>query len=214
MEMEVAPPPLSEDNAAPLPPVEDEDAPPPPADEDAPPPPADEDAPPPPVPPEEPSVTAPALPPDTDLVNPTVPHVEAMIRFSEGLAAIIQEDPLLCDLPSQLTLEELKSKVALEYGQAMTVNVRRADDIVMPVVIAINGTVRDLKNAIKLYFNLKQERESEIRRPKHISWRYIWRTYYLYYEGTKLENDRKKLKDYGIKNRDEVTFIKRLTAKN
>ena len=37
----------------------------------------------------------------------------------------------MCDLPAEVTLEEVNSQIAVEYGQAMTVFVRRADDIVM-----------------------------------------------------------------------------------
>ena len=42
-----------------------------------------------------------------------------------------QTDPLLCDLPTEITLEEINSQIALEYGQAMVVNVRRADNVVL-----------------------------------------------------------------------------------
>lgn len=44
---------------------------------------------------------------------------------------IFQNDPLLCDLPAEITLDEINSQIALEYGQAMVVNVRRADDQAM-----------------------------------------------------------------------------------
>ena len=37
-------------------------------------------------------------------------------------------DPLLQDLPTRITTEELQSQIALEHGQAMTVYLRRADD--------------------------------------------------------------------------------------
>ena len=50
-------------------------------------------------------------------------HVKARIIF--------QTDPLLCDLPKEITLEEINSQIALEYGQAMVVNVRRADNVVL-----------------------------------------------------------------------------------
>ena len=42
-----------------------------------------------------------------------------------------QNDPLLYDLPTEVTLEEINSCIALEYGQAMVVNVRKANDEVM-----------------------------------------------------------------------------------
>ena len=44
---------------------------------------------------------------------------------------IFKTDPLLEDLPQEVTLEEVTSQLALEYGQAMSINVCRADSQVM-----------------------------------------------------------------------------------
>lgn len=131
-------------------------------------------------------------------------HSELLDIFQEGLARLVQ-DPLLCDLPIQVTLEEVNSQIALEYGQAMTVRVRKACGEVMPIVVVQNATVLELKKAISRYMVLKQQREGGIR---HFSWRYVWRTYHLAFEGQKLDNNN-KLRDYGIRNRDELTFMKR-----
>ncbi|XP_060219878.1 U11/U12 small nuclear ribonucleoprotein 25 kDa protein isoform X2 [Meriones unguiculatus] len=106
---------------------------------------------------------------------------------------MVVQDPLLCDLPIQVTLEEVNSQIALEYGQAMTVRVCKMDGEVMPVVVVQNATVLDLKKAIQRS--------------------YVWRTYHLISAGEKLTEDRKKLRDYGIRNRDEVSFIKKLRQK-
>lgn len=138
-----------------------------------------------------------------------LPHSEAVDVFQEGLAMVVQ-DPLLCDLPIQVTLEEVNSQIALEYGQAMTVRVCKTDGEVMPVVVVQNATVLDLKKAIQRYVQLRQEREGGV---QHISWSYVWRTYHLMAAGEKLTEDRKKLRDYGIRNRDEVSFIKKLRQK-
>ncbi|XP_053349243.1 U11/U12 small nuclear ribonucleoprotein 25 kDa protein isoform X1 [Clarias gariepinus] len=154
-----------------------------------------------------------------------LPHSEFLDICEEGLALIVQ-DPLLCDLPIQVTLEEVNSQVALEYGQAMTVRVCKADGEVMPIVVVQSATVLDLKKGIQRFMELKQQREGGI---KHISWRYVWRTFHLVFNGERLEDDKKKLKDevhlkgvgirasltgiYGIRNRDEVTFMKKLRKK-
>ncbi|KAI1883911.1 hypothetical protein AGOR_G00220960 [Albula goreensis] len=138
-----------------------------------------------------------------------LPHSEFLDIFEEGLARIVQ-DPLLCDLPIQVTLEEVNSQVALEYGQAMTVRVCKADGEVMPIVVVQNATVLDLKRAVRRFMELKQQREGGV---EHISWRYVWRTYHLAFDGEKLDDDKMKLKDYGIRNRDEVTFMKKLRKK-
>ncbi|KAF7646998.1 hypothetical protein LDENG_00179300 [Lucifuga dentata] len=139
----------------------------------------------------------------------TLPHSEILDIFEEGLARLVQ-DPLLCDLPIQVTLEEVNSQIALEYGQAMTVRVLKADGEVMPIVVVQNATVLDLKKAIRRFMELKQQREGGV---KLISWQYVWRTYHLVFQGEKLEDDKMRLKDYGIRNRDEVTFMKKLRKK-
>uniref|UniRef100_A0ABM5EZG4 U11/U12 small nuclear ribonucleoprotein 25 kDa protein n=1 Tax=Pogona vitticeps TaxID=103695 RepID=A0ABM5EZG4_9SAUR len=135
-------------------------------------------------------------------------HAEVLELWQAGLARLVR-DPLLCDLPAQVTAEEISSQVALEYGQAMTVRVRRADapEAPMPVVVVQNASVLDLKKAIQRFVQLKQEREGGI---QHISWKYVWRTYSLSFFGEKLDDDQKKLREYGIRNRDEVTFVKKL----
>lgn len=138
-----------------------------------------------------------------------LPHSEFLDIFEEGLALMVQ-DPLLCDLPIQVTLEEVNSQVALEYGQAMTVRVCKADGEVMPIVVVQSATVLDLKKAIRRFMELKQQREGGV---KHVSWKYVWRTFHLVFNGEKLEDDNRKLKDYGIRNRDEVTFLKKLRKK-
>ncbi|XP_052762423.1 U11/U12 small nuclear ribonucleoprotein 25 kDa protein-like isoform X2 [Mya arenaria] len=134
-------------------------------------------------------------------------HTGAMALVKKELTDIIKSDPLLCDLPPEITLDEINSQVALEYGQAMVVNVIRADNQVMGVVVTQNATVLDLKHAIKRHFLLHQSR---IGGTTVLSWRYIWKRHWLYYDGQRLSENNDKLKEYGIRNKDEVTFVKRL----
>ncbi|KAJ7426786.1 small nuclear ribonucleoprotein U11/U12 subunit 25 [Willisornis vidua] len=70
-----------------------------------------------------------------------------------------------------------------------------------------NASVLELKKALRRHFQLRQARQGGV---QHLSWKYIWRTYHLTYAGEKLADDRKKLREYGIRNRDEVSFIKKL----
>uniref|UniRef100_A0A8C5Q887 SNRNP25 ubiquitin-like domain-containing protein n=1 Tax=Leptobrachium leishanense TaxID=445787 RepID=A0A8C5Q887_9ANUR len=142
-------------------------------------------------------------------VDEILPHAEITDIFQEGLAMLVQ-DPLLCDLPIQVTLEEINSQIALEFGQAMTVKICKASGEVMPVVIVQNATVLDLKRAIQRYIQLKHQREGGI---QHISWKSVWRTYHLSFDGEKLAIDEKRLNEYGIKNRCEISFVKKLKNK-
>lgn len=137
-------------------------------------------------------------------------HQEALESIHAELTSLARTDPLLNTLPVPFTLEEINSLVALENGQAMTVNVYRADDEIMPVIVEQTATVLDMKHAIQRYLTLKQSRENV---KTKISWRYVWKTYSLFYDGQRLIDDHRKLKDYGIGNRDTVTFIKRFKEK-
>ena len=62
--------------------------------------------------------------------NSDLTHQEVMGIVKTNLRQILT-DPLLCDLPYDVTTEEINLQLALEYGQAMTVNVRRQDGEVL-----------------------------------------------------------------------------------
>lgn len=46
-----------------------------------------------------------------------------------------------------------------------------------------------------------------------ISWRYIWKTYYLQHGTEIMRNDNELVANYGVRNRSEIQFVKRLTKK-
>ncbi|XP_033123407.1 U11/U12 small nuclear ribonucleoprotein 25 kDa protein-like [Anneissia japonica] len=147
---------------------------------------------------------------EEDPFSKEMPHQDAMKVIKEGIEEAIGDDPLLCDLPTDVTPEEVSLQVALEYGQAMLVNVCREDGEVMPIVVLQGASVLDLKKAIARYISLKFNREGIT---KSVSWRFVWRRYWLSFGGHNLTQDNKLIKDYGIKNKDPVTFVKRLKGK-
>lgn len=67
--------------------------------------------------------------------------------------------------------------------------------------------MRDLKRAIQRSFYLRQQR---LRSKTKLSWRYVWRTYHLQHGGVTMRNDRELVVDYGVKNKSEICFVKRL----
>jgi len=138
-------------------------------------------------------------------------HPEVMSLFSEKLAEIMS-DPLLIGLPNEPTLDEVNSQIALEHGRAIVVNVRQQNETntVLPVVVIQNATVHDLKKAIQRHISLKLSREGG---PNIVSWKHVWKTYWLSFQGQKLTEDHQPLKQYGIQSKDEVTFVKRLRRK-
>ncbi|XP_063231299.1 U11/U12 small nuclear ribonucleoprotein 25 kDa protein-like [Bacillus rossius redtenbacheri] len=138
-------------------------------------------------------------------------HEELLEVTGATLADLLGCDPLMSDLPRGVTPEEVGAQVALEQGQSMTVRVVRADGEELAVVVPQRGaTVGDLKSAIRRHVTLTMARD---RRPVTVSWRYVWRTYWLYHDVQKLKDDGALLAEFGIRNKSKVKFVKRLHEK-
>jgi len=137
----------------------------------------------------------------------TLPELEAV--YERTLAELLAADPLLSELPAGLTAPEVRSLTALEHGTAMAVLVNRGDQLTR-LIVERTATVRDLQRALRCAVELKQERQ---RRPRRISWRYVWRTHWLCYKGRHLMDEQAKLEELGVTNKAEVCFVKRLRRK-
>ncbi|CAL1679256.1 unnamed protein product [Lasius platythorax] len=141
-----------------------------------------------------------------------VTHQELMKLTRTTIDNIIKNDPLLFGLPSDVTIEELKSQIAVAQGQAITLFLNRGELPKLAVVVPPhNTTVLDLKKAIKRHMNLSLKRENV---KKKISWKHIWKKYYLCFEDTRLSNDNENIKAYNITNKAELHFAKRRREKN
>ena len=90
------------------------------------------------------------------------------------------------------------------------------------------ATVKELKNAIKRYTILNDTRNNSGRDSDGdsdgdsntntnglvLNWKYVWKRYCLVYNNeTSLNDDSKLLKDYGIFNKCELKFSKKLFSK-
>lgn len=125
-----------------------------------------------------------------------------------SLRRLIAADKLLQDLPGDVTTEEVIAQVAVAQGQSITVTVLRNIDTPLFVVIPQQGaTVLDLKKAIQRCFTLRQQRTKS---KTKVSWKYVWRTYYLKHDGAVMKDDDKLVSFYGVKNKSELSFTKRL----
>lgn len=131
---------------------------------------------------------------------------DAMAIADAKIHSLISNDPLLGNLHPEVTVEELRSYLALEHGQAMSLRVLRADGDPYTVVVEQKATVLDLKKALQRHATLRMARKGVKR---VVSWRYIWRTYWLSFEGQPLNQDRMLLRDLGIHNNGELCFVKR-----
>lgn len=113
---------------------------------------------------------------DSDILN----HEELLKLTSSILTDLLPKDPVLKDLPCEVTLEEVNAQVALQFGRSMTVYVVRADGEELPIVVPQGtATVLDLKHAIKRHMGLRLMRQKN---NVKLSWRHIWKTHWLIFE--------------------------------
>lgn len=54
-------------------------------------------------------------------------HLLVMVKIKQKVEQLLQ-DPFLDDLSSDISLEEVKSRLAVEQGRAITIYVRRFDN--------------------------------------------------------------------------------------
>ncbi|KAK8757608.1 hypothetical protein V5799_004765 [Amblyomma americanum] len=130
-----------------------------------------------------------------------------MAIADKKMHALIRNDPLLNNLHPEVTTDELKSYLALEHGQAMSLVVHKADNDYYTVVVEQKATVLDLKKALRRHVTLRMARKGVKR---VLSWKYVWKTYWLSFEGELLRDDKAFLRDFGIRNNSQLLFVKRL----
>ncbi|KAL4712975.1 hypothetical protein ACJJTC_012045 [Scirpophaga incertulas] len=148
--------------------------------------------------------------PFADLAE-TLTHDDLVEVTNSSISALITSDPILNDLPPDIILEEIQSQIAVEHGQSITVFISREDEPRLKVIVPQNGTIRDLKKAIARHFEIQQKRTGN---NVKISWKYIWRTYDLTYDGLVLDNENSPFDDYGVCNKVILQFKKKKTKKN
>ncbi|KAG7208358.1 hypothetical protein KM043_014593 [Ampulex compressa] len=157
----------------------------------------------------------------TDLSVKDEPQQEQTVEFShqdlikltkQAIDDIVESDPLLSGLPSDVTLEELKAQIAVAQGQAITLYLDRGDLPKLGIVVPPhNTTVLDLKRAVKRHTTLSLKRENV---KKKISWKHVWKKYDLCFLDIKLSNNNENIKAYGIANKAELHYVKKRREKN
>lgn len=73
------------------------------------------------------------------------------------------------------------------------------------MIVKLDATLKDLKDSIREYYKLKHEKSPD-EFPKAVNWKYVWKNYCLMFEEEKLTDNLKQLRDYGLKNKSELTF--------
>ena len=65
------------------------------------------------------------------LKDPNSSHDQFMSSFRLKIAQIIERDPCLRGLPTDITLQELEDILAVEEGRAVSLYLRRFDDVIV-----------------------------------------------------------------------------------
>ena len=139
-------------------------------------------------------------------VEQSLSHQEAFAHFRKGLKQLL-DDQLLKYLPEDVSLKEVEMQLALHQGRAITVFIQRLDGQTVAVPVLQGARVKDLKAAIQLHIAKQVKRSGG---PTHISWRSVWRSYWLSCNKVRFTDENALLSDYGVGNRDTVVFLKRL----
>ncbi len=73
--------------------------------------------------------------------------------------------------------------------------------------------MNDLKKGIEAFFMSKKAREQFPETTQIINWKYIWKKFSLMYKEENLVDINRSLRDYGIVNRSELVFVKKVLRK-
>ncbi|GAN06901.1 u11/U12 small nuclear ribonucleoprotein 25 kDa protein-like [Mucor ambiguus] len=122
-------------------------------------------------------------------------------QLEREIRNILSKDELLSDVPSYATVEELEALLAIEKGQAYNISIERQPLPSIDITVWQSSTVRDIKRMIRLHVNRQPLR-------KQISWRCIWMSHCLEFEGTKLLNEDTAVSQLGIKQHSVLKFAR------
>lgn len=154
-------------------------------------------------------------------------HQHLRNETRERLKNLFVNTPSLRDLSYDVTPEEIAAEIAIVNGVSIKVYVTREPYQQLMVIVSKNGTVRDLKAAIRRTFIAQRNRQRSNQqsdandapqsKPRNsgetipnISWKYIWRTYYLQHGSDALVDDEKTLREYDVRNKTVLNFVKRI----
>jgi len=96
-------------------------------------------------------------PHDTDVMNTkidsTVEEAQNLIENGQTILKNLLKDPLLSDIPEDISIQEVQSMIDFENGNAMIIYIEKLDQTKLEIIVSRNSKVRDLKK--KGQFDLK-----------------------------------------------------------
>lgn len=110
-----------------------------------------------------------------------------------------------------LALSGVNSRKSFSYDKLAQVPIQltiiKLDGSSFAINVTKSATIADLKQAVEHVFGHLSTKGLD-----EISWRHVWGHFCLSYGGRKLLNDSEKIRDYGIKDGDELHFVRHVSV--
>ncbi|KAL1315213.1 hypothetical protein AAHE18_16G242300 [Arachis hypogaea] len=135
----------------------------------------------------------------TSLIMPNPNHASSPSR-----------SPLSIQFSSIPTMDRIFSSKNFLYNrlrsQPLSLTVLKLDGSTFDIQVEKTATIAELKEAVKVVFSHMPQKG-----PGKISWPHVWRQFCLCYDGQKLVKDDDYLRNYGIKDGDQLRFIRHVS---
>eukprot|EP00270_Netrium_digitus_P011677 TRINITY_DN3727_c0_g4_i2.p1 TRINITY_DN3727_c0_g4~~TRINITY_DN3727_c0_g4_i2.p1 ORF type:complete len:228 (-),score=45.33 TRINITY_DN3727_c0_g4_i2:290-973(-) len=136
---------------------------------------------------------------------------EGLWKWTKQRLNSLIADPLLSDLPTNPSLSDVETLLALEKGSALKLHVKRFDGNRIDLVVQQNATVKDVMKVIER--TVDGGRIKSLPSSFHrISWKYIWSEFGLSLKGqnfTSASSVEMTLEELGVVNGDSFSFCHR-----
>ncbi|KAL2623229.1 hypothetical protein R1flu_003434 [Riccia fluitans] len=119
------------------------------------------------------------------------------------------EELTLSDVPKRATVADINARIGVERSSVMKLIILKMDNTTFDVSISNTATVRDLKAAIQKKVDFTEKSRLMHR---HISWTHVWGNFCLIYNHEKLLNDDATLREFSMKNNDQLEFTQHVEA--
>ncbi|PON48090.1 Ubiquitin domain containing protein [Parasponia andersonii] len=110
------------------------------------------------------------------------------------------------DIDGLDSVRSFNSYQKLPQRQYLKLSVLKLDGSAFDVLVAKNATVAELKKGIEQVFSSSYKEGQD-----NISWSLVWGHFCLCYDGQKLINDKAHVRNYGIKEGDQLQFVRHMS---
>ncbi|KAI7854182.1 hypothetical protein BDC45DRAFT_508854 [Circinella umbellata] len=122
-------------------------------------------------------------------------------QLKERLETLLK-DELLSDISTSTTIEQVNTLIDIEKGHAYRITIDRGPLNSLSLVVSQGTSVRDIKRLIQTTISHTTNTN------RKISWKYIWQSHCLLFNGQRLLNDNAVVSQLGISQGSILKFSK------